>query len=171
MCMCGCCDDKNSMQVYTLCSILWVGVVDREGFSPSASKRVPPLLCLIYFGISRTQKDLRRQHRHRWLRDVARTGDSHRPKQLLLGAFTGIRPRHGPHKSWCDVIVKDFAVHVAAVQEQPWYPAAQDRPAWRLTCGGVLVPPPPSVPTFQCAYFRSFRRSCDLKRHQKYWST
>ena len=69
---------------------------------------------------------LLRQHRLRWLGQVARMDHSRAPKQMLFGELPVARPRHGQRKRWRDVVSSDLAVIGAT--DPGWYDTARNRP-------------------------------------------
>ena len=111
----------------------------------------------------------------RWLGHLARMDSSRIPKQLLFGELVRPRPRHGPKRRWRDLARMD--VSLLGI-EQNWYEIAQDRQQWVSVCeqihassgvGEICAANRPSLlQPFICACGRSFKRSGDLTRHQRF---
>ena len=116
-------------------------------------------------GLPHDISTLLREYRLRWLGHVARMPPSRTPKQVLFGERTDTRPRHGPRKRWRDVVAADTAL----LGVDDWYSAAQKRREWSALIKDI--DPPPAQPTmFKCRCGREFRRSGDIKRHQRFCS-
>lgn len=134
-------------------------------------------------GIEEDMVHLLMSYRLRWLGHVARMGPERIPKQLLFGELVKTRPRHKPKKRWRDIVLADLK---ATDTEENWYEMAQDRKAWRSICGGGLsalveqseqhrlapvvtaANKADRVYCYQCECGRSFWRTGDLKRHQRF---
>ena len=87
---------------------------------------------------------------------------------VLFGELDPVRPRHGPRKRWRDIIVDDLVHIKPPVAIAEWYGLAQDRKEWREIAHRPYALEPASLGSFPCSCGREFRRSGDLKRHEKY---
>ncbi len=118
-------------------------------------------------GMPLTIGDVLKQHRLRWLGHVARMEDQRLPKQLLFGEGTATRPRHGPKRRWRDLATAD--IRAQEIPESEWYALAQDREGWRQQCEHrPRKEQAEQAAQFTCRCGRTFRRSGDLKRHQRF---
>ena len=120
-----------------------------------------------WFGMPEDMTDLLRHHRLRWLGHVARMDDCRAPKRILFGELLSTRPRHGPKKRWRDVIARDM--DTCSMSMNTWYTEAQDRATWQQVCADRPQPTTKAM-DFACECGRVFRRSGDLKRHERFCS-
>lgn len=126
------------------------------------------------------------ERRLRWLGHVARMASERIPVQMLFGELMKTRPCRKPKRRWRDIVMADLK---AVKLEDDWFALAQDRRTWRSRCkDGLMALVDQPVPhrsssavvapnavereyVYHCPCGRSFWRTGDRKRHQRFCNT